>query len=183
MTDRPSTVVYVATSIDGFIARPDGGLDWLEPPGGEPDEETLALWAQFLGSIDHMVMGRKTFDTVLGFGEWPYDGVHVTVLSRTLQAVPAHLSDRADVSALAPRDLLRHLADQGRERVYVDGGQVIQGFLGEDLVDELILTRIPVLLGTGIPLFGDLEADLRWDHVDTRILAGGLVQTRYQRRR
>ena len=180
---RPSTVVYVATSIDGFIARPDGGLDWLEAAGDGPDEEALSLWTDFLGTIDHIAMGRKTFDKVLEFGAWPYEGVHVTVLSKTLDGVPEHLLGKADVSTQEPSELLCRLDDLDRKRVYVDGGQVIQGFLRADLIDELIVTTIPVLLGAGIPLFGELDADLTWEHIGTRTLRGGLVQTQYRRSR
>jgi len=176
-------VVYVATSIDGYIARADGGLDWLESPAGPPDAQIQASWATFLGSIDHLVMGRGTFDKVQEFDAWPYDGVVVTVLSRTLGDVPDSLSGKADVSTLEPSDLLEHLEGLGRTRVYVDGGQVVQSFLKADLVDELILTTIPVLLGGGIPLFGSLDGDLTWDHLDTRTFRGGQVQSHYRRRR
>lgn len=180
---RPFTVVYIATSIDGYIARPDGGLDWLGSPGDAPDGEIQASWAEFLGSIDHMVMGRKTFEKVLQFGAWPYEGVQVTVLSKTMDCIPEPLIDKADVSTLEPTALLDQLGARNRRRIYVDGGQVIQGFLRADLIDELILTTIPVLLGAGIPLFGKLEDDLRWEHTGTRTFHRGLVQTSYRRRR
>jgi dihydrofolate reductase len=178
---RPTTVVYVATSIDGYIARPDGGLDWLGSPGNAPDDKIQASWTDFFGSLDHMVMGRKTFEQVLEFDAWPYEGVHVTVLSKTLDGVPEQVLGKADVSTLDPSDLLGHLAGLNRRRVYVDGGQVIQSFLRADLIDELIINTIPVLIGAGIPLFGNHDADLTWEHVGTRNFRGGLVQTHYRR--
>jgi len=180
-SSRPSTVVYIATSIDGFIARPDGGLDWLGTPSDVPDEDLLTLWADFLGSVDHMVMGRKTFEQVLEFESWSYEGTPVTVLSNSMRDVPEHLLGKADVSCLGPTGLLHHLEGLERKRIYVDGGQVIQSFLRNDLIDGMIITTIPVLLGAGIPLFGSLEADLTWEHIDTKALPGGLVQTHYRR--
>ncbi len=182
-TIRPSTVVYIATSIDGFIARPDGGLDWLGSPDEAPDEEIMSLWEDLLGSVDHIVMGRKTLETVLDIGDWPYEGTPVTVLSKTRTVVPESLLGKADIYSEGPSDVLGHLEELKREKVYVDGGQVIQGFLRADLIDELILTTIPVLLGAGIRLFGEHDADLTWELVGSRTLPRGLVQTHYRRRR
>lgn len=179
MRDRPETVVYVATSIDGYIARPDGGLDWLPAP----DEEAMEPWQTFMASVDHLVMGRKTFEQVLAFGVWPYEGTPVTVLSTSLKRVPETLSDKADVRALEPVPLLDHLDELGRGRVYVDGGQVVQGFLRADLIDEMILTTIPVLLGSGIRLFGAHDGDLGWELIATTRTHGGLAQAHYRRSR
>lgn len=181
MSRRPSTVVYVATSIEGYIARPDGGLDWLGSPDEEPDEEIQASWVDFIGSVDHMVMGRKTFEKVLELGAWPYEDVSVTVLSKTMGGVPDHLLGKVDISALEPSALLVRLSGLNRRRVYVDGGQVIRSFLRADLIDELIITTIPVLLGAGIPLFGKLDDDLTWEHTRTQTFQGGLVQVGYRR--
>ena len=128
-------------------------------------------------------MGRKTFEQVLTFGTWPYDGKPLTEMSRTLSEVPAHLGGKATVSALEPRALLAHLEANGHRRVYVDGGSVVQGFLREDRIDELVVTTVPVLLGSGIPLFGPLESDLEWTLTSSEQLFGGLVQSRYRRKR
>jgi len=173
------TVVYVATSLDGFIARKDGSVDWLpEPPEGDDFG-----WAEFIGAIDAIVMGRTTFEQVLTFGVWPYEGTPLTVLSRTLSGVPEPLVGKAEISALAPGALLEELAARGCRRVYVDGGSVVQSLLREDRIDELILTTVPVLLGEGIPLFGKLESSLAWEMTATEELAGGLVKSRYRRAR
>lgn len=173
------TVVYVGVSLDGFIARKDGSVDWLPDP---PEGEDFG-WAKFFGSIDAIVMGRATFEVVLGFGAWHYGDTPVTVLSRTMTAIPRPFEAKAELSQLAPEPLLQLLAARGHRRVYVDGGRVVQSFLEQDRIDELILTIVPTLLGEGIPLFGPLEASLAWDLVSSETLSGGLVQTRYRRRR
>lgn len=172
------TVVYVAVSLDGFIARQDGSVDWLPDP---PEGEDFG-WAEFFGAIDAIVMGRATFEVVLNFGVWHYGDTPVTVLSRTMTKIPEHLETKASLSQLAPGPLLQQLAARGHRRVYVDGGRVVQSFLAEDRIDELILTTVPMLLGDGIPLFGPLEASLVWELASSETLSGGLVQSRYRRR-
>jgi dihydrofolate reductase len=176
-TARAESVVYIATSLDGFIARSDGGIDWLPTP---PEGEDFG-WAAFIADIDAIVMGRKTFETVLSFGIWPYEGTPLFVLSSTLSAVPEHLAGKAECLCLEPTALMAHLAERGYRRIYVDGGQTIQGLLREGLLDELIVTTIPVLIGSGIPLFGALPADIVWRHLGTETLTGGLVRSRYRR--
>jgi len=172
------TVVYVAVSLDGFIARKDGSVDWLPDP---PEGEDFG-WAEFFGSVDAIVMGRATFEVVLNFGVWHYGDTPVTVVSRTMTGIPKHLEAKAELSQLAPEPLLQQLAARGHRRVYVDGGRVVQSFLAEDRIDELVLTTVPMLLGEGIPLFGALKASLTWDLVSSETLSGGLVQSRYRRR-
>lgn len=169
-----SAVVYIAASVDGFIAREDGGLDWLPPPDGREDYG----YAAFMESVDALVMGRKTFETVLGFGEWPY-AKPVFVLSRAVASIPERLAGRAEAVTGAPAEVLAGLAARGLRRVYLDGGLTIHSFLAAGLVDELIITRVPVLLGRGIPLFHPRSGDLRLRHVETRAFASGLVQSRY----
>ena len=173
------TVVYVGVSLDGFIACKDGSVDWLPDP---PEGEDLG-WAEFFGSIDAIVMGRATFEVVLDFGVWHYGDTPVIVLSRTMTGIPEHLEGKAELSQLAPEPLLQQLAARGHRRVYVDGGRVVQSFLAEDRVDELVLTTVPMLLGEGIALFGRLEASLAWELVSSESLPGGLVQSRYRRAR
>jgi len=178
-TERASTVVYIATSLDGFLARPDGSLDWLPQPETGEDYG----WAEFLSGVDALVMGRSTFEKVLEFDAWPYEGTPVIVLSRSLDRVPAHLEAHAEIRAGAPQELLQQLAAEGRRRVYVDGGRVIQSLLRDDLIDELVLSRIPVLIGAGIPLFGELPNDLSWRHQGSTAFANGVVKDRYLRQR
>jgi dihydrofolate reductase len=166
--------VFIATSLDGFIARANGDLDWLPPGGGEPHG-----YDEFMATVDALVIGRKTFETVLAFDSWPYGEKPVFVLStRTL--APAPLGAVVERMSGAPADIVSQLAARGIRHVYVDGGITIQGFLQAGLIQRLIITRIPVLLGAGIPLFGPLRRDIVLRHVGTRQFASGLVQSEYE---
>ena len=171
--------VYIATSLDGFIARTDGALDWLDEANAVvPDGEDCGFGA-FMGSIDALVMGRKTYEKVLSFGEWPYGEKPVVVLSRSSISFPPSVPDTVTHSSQSPRDLLERLSDEGVGRVYVDGGITIRGFLSEGLVDEITVTVIPIVLGDGIPLFGSTEKDIRLTHIRTTAFDFGFVQTTY----
>jgi len=170
--------VYIAVSLDGFIARKDGSVDWLEHESGAEDYG----YRSFIETVDVLAMGRNTFDQVRSFdGNWPYQ-VPVVVVTRAMSEddVPADLVGRVSVSARKPEALLRQLAERGAKHVYVDGGLLVQSFLHAGLVDRLILTRLPVLLGDGIPLFGPLDGDLRFEHATTKSFPSGLVQTEYR---
>lgn len=170
--------VFVATSLDGFIARPDGGIDWL--PGLDSDPGENYGYDAFIASIDGLVMGRNSFEKVLEFDEWPYTKP-VIVLSRSLDAasLPENLKGKVEFSSLAPGELMKSLAVRGWGRVYVDGGRVIQSFLREGLIADMVITRVPVLLGESLPLFGALGGDMKLSHVETRAYPSGLVQSRY----
>ena len=165
--------VFVGTSLDGFIARPDGGLDFL------PDDPEPHGFEEFLASVDALVMGRKTYDFVAGSGTWFYGEKPVFVVSpRSLEAPPAGaIVERV---AGSPGEIARALAARGVRDAYVDGGSVVQQFLRAGLVRRLIITRVPVLIGSGIPLFGDLERDVVLRHVATREFPSGLVQSEYE---
>ena len=165
--------VFIATSLDGFIARANGDLDWL--PQGDVEEHG---YEAFIATVDALVMGRKTYETVLTFGTWPYGEKPVYVLStHTLApALPGAVVERLSG---APAEIMARLAARGVGHVYVDGGITIQGFLQAGLIQRLIITRIPVLLGAGIPLFGPLSGDINLRHVGTRQYASGLVQSEY----
>jgi dihydrofolate reductase len=166
--------VFIATSLDGFIAREDGGLDWLPADGGEPHGYT-----EFIATVDALVIGRKTLETVLAFDAWPYGTKPVVVLSTTLSAVTVPDGAVCEVMAGTPREILARLAHRGMKHLYIDGGVTIQGFLEAGLIQRLIVTRIPVLLGRGIPLFGPLSHDIRLEHVGTRSFPSGMVQSEY----
>jgi dihydrofolate reductase len=166
--------VFVGTSLDGFIARPDGGLDFLDRGGDEPHG-----YEEFIASVDALVIGRHTFDTVLGFEGWAYGDKPVFVLStRPLPRVPAG----AVVERLEgePAAIVAHLEARGVRHAYVDGGITIQRFLQAGLIQRLIITRVPVLIGSGIPLFGELLHDIPLRHVATRHYRSGLVQSEYE---
>ncbi len=175
MSSASKASVFIATSLDGFIARPDGGLDWLPSDDCEPHG-----YDEFMATIDAIVIGRKTFEVVLGFGSWPYEKkMPVIVLSSNPAALRAPKGAKCDFMAGTPRQIVDRLAQRGLRNLYIDGGVTIQGFLNAGLIQRLIITRIPVLLGSGIPLFGALKHDIRLQHVATRSFASGMVQSEY----
>lgn len=169
--------VFIATSLDGYIARANGDLDWLP---GSPDAGEDYGYGALMASVDGLVMGRKTYEKVRTFGEWPYGEKPVIVLSRRPEALAGVLPPRVEVWSGEPAEVATRLVERGWHHAYVDGGATIQGFLAAGLVDRLIVSRIPVLLGEGIPLFGRVPRDIRLEHCGTRAYASGLVQSEYR---
>lgn len=169
---RPRFAVFIATSLDGFIARTDGAIDWLDLVMREGEDYG---YQAFMDGVDALVVGRTTYDTVLGFPEWPYAGKRVVVLT-TRPTAP-----RAGEAFFAgpPEALCARLGREGVRRVYVDGGKVIGQFLAAGLVDELTISIVPILLGSGIPLFASGGAERRLALVESRAFPSGLVQFRY----
>lgn len=172
--------VYIATSLDGYIARPDGGLDWLPGADGAAEGEGEDYgYAEFIASVDYLIMGRKSFEVILGFGEWSYN-VPVVVLSSAAIEIPPHLADRVEWMTGAPAAIVDQLRQRGASHLYIDGGVTIQRFLQAGLISRLIIARVPILLGGGRRLFGDLAADVPLRHVETRSYPTGLVQCEYE---
>lgn len=171
--------VFIAASVDGFIARPDGDIDWLHRPEYETAELNGVTYESFIATVDALVMGRKTLEKVLSFPEWPYEGTPVIVLSRQQLEIPAHLEGKVEVMAGDVTSLVATLAERGMKHLYIDGGQTIQAFLEAGLINELIITRIPVLLGQGIPLFSQVGSGHELRHVGTYVSDNGFVQSRY----
>ena len=177
------TSVYVGCSVDGFIARTDHRLDFLD--SAEPVEGDMGF-TDFMASIDVLVMGRTTFEVVIDLvtGDdglrWPYQDVPVVVMSTGNPAVPIELEGSVETTDKAPADLLDELSARGFRHVYLDGGRTIQSFLRDGLVDEITVTTIPILIGAGIPLFGALDGDIVLEHVDTVVFENGCLQTRYR---
>lgn len=170
---RPTCHVFLATSLDGCIARPDGSIDWLLPMQTGKDDYGFAA---FYAAVDTIVLGRRTYDTLLGFGGWPHAGKRCIVLTHR---PPAPCADE-QFFAGTPRQLVDKLGSEGARRLYVDGGAVIQQFLAARLVDEITISVVPVLLGAGIRLFaGDgLEHGLQLQA--SRSWPNGLVQLHYR---
>jgi len=166
--------VFVGASVDGFIARLNGDLDWLPEGGGEPHGYT-----EFMASVDTLIIGRKTYETVLTFDEWPYGGKRVVVLSTHPIDVSAAGAPGVLHMSGSAAEIVAQLGERGAQHAYVDGGLTIQGFLRAGLIQRLIVTRVPVLIGEGIPLFGALPRDMRLLHVATRHYPSGLVQSEY----
>jgi dihydrofolate reductase len=172
--------VFVGASVDGFIARRNDALDFLEAGGGEPHG-----YDEFIATVDALVIGRKTFETVLTFDGWPYGERRVVVLSTRPLDLSKVKGAGGVVEQMAgpPAEIVATLAAGGIRHVYVDGGLTIQGFLRAGVVDSLTVSRVPVLIGEGIPLFGVLPHDIRLRHLATQSYAGGIVKTEYEVRR
>jgi dihydrofolate reductase len=169
---------FIAASIDGFIARPDGGLDWL-PTETDVDGGDFG-YQDFLESVDTVVMGRHTYEKVLSFDVgWPFEGKRVAILSSKAPNIPKPLAGRLSWLAGEPHRIVAQLAADGARHIYVDGGTTIQAFLRARLIQRLTLTRVPVLLGEGIPLFGRVAHDLPLEHLRTVTYANGMVQSEY----
>jgi dihydrofolate reductase len=175
----PRFSVFVATSLDGYLARPDGGLEWLERVQAEGEDYG---YAEFFASVDALLLGSKTYETVLGFPEWPYGDKPCYVAT-----TQARVAVASEVFVEGPPDeLARELADRGHQRVYLDGGHLIRAFLAAGLVDDLTVSLVPVLLGAGLPLFqgapgpgGDVPLRL----TEARTYPTGLVRLRYETQR
>ena len=171
--------VYIATSLDGFIARKNGDLDWLPGSDGEGDGEDYGFH-QFMESVDTLVMGRNSYEMVLSFGEWPYGEKRVIVLSSNEIEIPENLAKNVASRSCSPIELVDELLESGAKHLYIDGGKTIQGFLNAGLIQEIIITRVPVLLGSGIPLFGALDSDKKLHHLETHSFENGFVQSKYK---
>ncbi len=166
--------VFVGSSVDGFMARPNGDLDFLPPGGGEPHG-----YDEFIATVDVIVIGRKTFETVLGMQDWPYGDKRVVVLSSSPLDVSKARGSVEHMSG-SPEEIVARLEATRVKHAYVDGGITIQRFLGAGLVQKMTITRVPVLIGQGIPLFGSLPQDIKLRHVETKAYKSGLVSSEYE---
>ena len=169
--------VYIATSLDGYIARPDRDIEWLHKPEYTIENETMG-YTELMASIDYLVMGRNSFEKVLTFPTWPYPNNKVIVLSSTLEDIPEHLKDSVSIQPCTD-DLMEYLQTAGAKHIYIDGGQLIQSFLQANLVTNIIITQIPVLLGSGISLFGKLDTDIHLELQESISFKNGFVQSHY----
>ena len=167
--------VFVGVSVDGFLARHDGSFDFLPPGGGEEHG-----YEAFMASVDALVIGRGTFEVVLGFETWPYGDKRVVVLSSRPLDLSKVRGGVVEQMSGEPRDIVAKLDAQGVKHAYIDGGVTVQRFLRAGLIQRIVVTRVPVLIGTGIPLFGPVDADIKLRHVATRSYASGLVQSEYE---
>lgn len=175
-----SSSVFIATSLDGYIARDDGSIDWLERANAAVPEGEDCGYHAFMASVDVLVMGRNTFEKVLSFDGWPYGAKPVVVLSRSQVSLPASLPETVSVSSEHPQLLVKRLESGGAQHLYVDGGMVIQSFLRAGLITNITVTVVPVLLGSGRRLFGPLDQEIELIHVATKAYDFGFVQTTYR---
>ncbi|AFY70244.1 bifunctional deaminase-reductase domain protein [Thalassoporum mexicanum PCC 7367] len=172
--------VFIATSLDGFIAREDGSIDWLNVANAVVPEGEDCGYASFMDSVDVLVMGRNSYEKVLSFGAWPYQDKQVIVLSSRALEIPNDLSSNVVHSAETPAALHQRLANQGFKHIYIDGGITIQRFLAAGLIDDITITVIPMLIGQGKSLFGELEQDILLKHIKTKAYDFGFVQSTYE---
>ncbi|MGB0521737.1 MAG: dihydrofolate reductase family protein [Flammeovirgaceae bacterium] len=173
--------VFIATSLDGYIADKNDGLAWLDiipiPEG------TDMGYVGFMEEVDALVMGRSTFEVVCGFDvDWPYQQP-VFVLSNSLKELPVAYKDKAYLVKGELTKVLAQIHDKGYHRLYIDGGVTIQSFLKEDLIDEMTINVLPILLGGGIPLFADLPQLLEFELVESKVFLNAHVQNHYKRKR
>jgi len=166
--------VFIGTSLDGFIARPDGSFDFLPEGGGEPHG-----YNEFIATIDVIVIGRKTFETVLAMDPWPYGDKRVVVLSTQPIDFSAVRGGKVEQMSGSPEDIVAKLFATGSSHAYIDGGITIQRFLRAGLIQHLTITRVPVLIGQGIPLFASLPHDIPLHHITTKSYPSGLVSSEY----
>lgn len=167
--------VFCGISVDGFLARPNHTFDFLDAGGHEPHG-----YDEFYASVDVVVIGRKTFEVVLSFGQWPYGKKPVVVLSSRKLDFSAVKGGVVEQITGEPAEIVKQLKDRGFKHAYIDGGITIQRFLATRCIDRLVITRVPVLIGAGIPLFGSVPHDILLRHVATRCYKGGLVQSEYE---
>jgi dihydrofolate reductase len=167
--------VFCGVSVDGFLARPDHGLDFLDAGGQEPHG-----FEEFFNSVDVVVIGRKTFEIVLTFGEWFYGKKPVVVLSTGSLDFSSVKNGVVEQMSGEPAEIAAQLRHRGFQHAYIDGGVTIQRFLAAGVIDRLVITRVPILIGAGIPLFGPVPHDIPLRHVATRSYNGGLVQSEYE---
>jgi dihydrofolate reductase len=172
--------VFIATSLDGFIARADGRIDWLEEAHRSAPAGEDFGYQEFFDGVDVVILGRKTFETVRGFPEWPYGEKCVVVLSQTLHQLPADCPPSVQLTDQSPAEIVKSLEHESFQRAYVDGGATIQSFLAAGLISDLTITTIPILLGSGQPLFGPLPEDLPLLHESIRAFSNGFVQSKYR---
>ncbi len=173
--------VFIATSLDGYIADKNGGIDWLHaiPNPGKDDMGYI----EFTNRIDALLMGRTTFETVLGFDiDWPYNKP-VFVLSNKLKEIPESLKDKVFLVKGDLREIVKQIHEKGYKRLYIDGGTTIRNFLKEDLIDEMVLTTIPILLGGGSSLFSELPNELKFELLGTKTFLNQITQSHYKRKK
>ncbi len=175
------TSVFIATSIDGYIAREDGSLDWLVDTSGEESGEDYG-YAAFMDTIDTVLLGRNTFDVVAGMDQWPYTGKRVVVCSNTTTVVdyPERIRGLFTIVAGSADEAWDVVCSEGAQHVYADGGRLIQALLRSGRINDVTITRIPIILGQGIPLFANTQRDILCEHVSTKDYNSGFVQSTYR---
>tara|TARA_R110001592_G_scaffold10110_2_gene52756 strand:+ start:16895 stop:17458 length:564 start_codon:yes stop_codon:yes gene_type:complete len=179
--------VYIATSADGYIATPDGGVDWLYNSGNskaDMDDNPDMGFSEFMASVDCMIMGRKCMEMISSMNlspeQWPYGDTHIVVLSSTVKSPPENLTGKVEMFSGEVTDLIEKLEGKGFDHAYIDGGATITSFLNLRLIDEMTITRAPVLLGNGISLFGKLDNQIKLSDSEATAFANDFIQVKYR---
>lgn len=179
--------VFIATSVDSYIARKDGSVDWLHSAGNleaEMGSDADMGFANFMASVDCMIMGRKCMEMIssmnLSEEQWPYGDTHIVVLSNTLDTPPENLKDKVSLYSGDIADLMTGLEAKGFSHAYVDGGTTITEFLNQGLINEMIITKAPVLIGEGIPLFGKLNHSIKLIEASAKSFRNDFIQVHYK---
>ncbi len=177
--------VYIATSADGYIATPDGGVDWLhtsEDLDADMGSEDMGFQS-FMNSVDCMVMGRKCMEMIAGMNltpeQWPYGDIEIVVLSNTIKEAPENLRGKIEMYSGKIHDLLLKLEKRGLKHAYIDGGSTITSFINLKLIDEMIITTAPILLGDGIPLFGKIDQSIKLKNAEAVAYKNDFIQVKY----
>lgn len=176
---RPECAAFIATSLDGYIARPCGGIDWLEASQSAVPTGEDCGYSAFMQTVDAVVMGRATYEKALSFPAWPFPDKPVWVISRSLQSLAPCLPASTQLLRDRPEAIVARAALRGFQRLYIDGGLLIQSFLRAGLLEQLTVTMVPVLLGAGRPLFGPMERDVRLRLRSSQTFPFGFVQSTY----
>ncbi|MDE5423858.1 dihydrofolate reductase family protein [Ancylomarina sp. DW003] len=178
---KKENLVFIAQSLDGYIADKNGGLAWLE---SVPNPDGIDMgYRNFVERVDAIIMGRITFETICSFGiDWPFTKP-VFVLSNNVKSVDEELTDKVEIVNGSLISVLETINAKGYNKLYIDGGQVIQSFLKEDLIDEMTITTIPILLGGGHSLFGDLDHHMSFDLIQSEVFLDTIVQSTYKRKK
>lgn len=178
--------VFIATSLDGFIATTDGGVDWLDT-AGNPDVDMGAEdmgFAALMESVDCLIMGRKCMEKIASFNltdeQWPYGNTRVIALSNSLSDVPDSVKGKVELMSGDIPNILTQLESEGHKHAYVDGGALISSFLNLKLINELIITKAPVILGEGISLFQNIQQSINLENPEAKAYPNGFVQVKYQ---
>ncbi|MCK6264449.1 dihydrofolate reductase family protein [Vibrio sp. ZSDE26] len=179
--------VFIATSFDGFIATKDGGVDWLHSCGNQVaemgDHADMGFF-NYMASIDCMIMGRKCMEKIASMNltdeQWPYGDTRIIVLSNTLSEAPDNMKSRVEMYQGDIKALVNKLESEGFSHAYIDGGTTIQAFLQLELINELIITRAPLILGQGIPLFGPTSRPIKLEQASAKAFPNDFIQVRYK---
>lgn len=176
----PKVSVFIGMSLDGFIARKDGDIKWLDNENKKVTYEEDFGFTNFMQSVDALIMGRNTYEQVLTFDNWPYKVKSIIVLSTKDIRIPSKLTKTVTISQESPKELIGQLSNQGIKHIYVDGGITIQNFLSEGLVDEITVTIVPIIIGEGKSFVKSLPKDILLIHLKTTVFEFGFIQIKYR---